>query len=93
MPIYTGKTADGSDMKEAEGVYVSEDGSYWSNMPITKEHRRQAKEQRDYDAIFQICSDRHLSMKDLYQLVLDKKSTMLSSRQKRLLAEIINTPH
>lgn len=90
MTFYTGKSRDGSDMKEVKGVYISEDGNSWSNKPLTKAHREQDKEERDYDAIFNICSNRHLTFRELHQLVLDKQPTMLSSRQKRLLAEIIN---
>lgn len=31
MSIYVGTTADGSDMKEAPGMYVSPCGRYWRN--------------------------------------------------------------
>ena len=34
MPFYTGSSADGSDMHEAQGMYVSPCGKYWSNMPF-----------------------------------------------------------
>ena len=34
MPFYRGKTPDGSDMEEVEGMYVSLCGRYWSNMPF-----------------------------------------------------------
>lgn len=33
MPFYTGKTKDGSDMQEVQGMYISEDGNQWSNQP------------------------------------------------------------
>lgn len=33
MPIYCGKSADGSDMQEFEGFHASPDGKEWSNMP------------------------------------------------------------
>ena len=37
--IFTGKSADGSDAKEVEGMYMHPDGEQWSNQPwiITKE--------------------------------------------------------
>jgi hypothetical protein len=34
MPFYTGRTKDGSDMQEAQGMYISEDGTQWSNQPF-----------------------------------------------------------
>jgi hypothetical protein len=37
--IFTGKSADGSDMYPANGVYLSPDGEQWSNMPFTKEDK------------------------------------------------------
>lgn len=37
--IYTGKTADGSDMHVAEGMYESPCGVYWSSKPITREQK------------------------------------------------------
>jgi len=37
MPLYYGKTADGSDMKEFEGMHVSSCGNYWSSEPFTPE--------------------------------------------------------
>lgn len=43
MPFYYGKTADGSDMKEWEGVYVNpKNPNEWSSEPYPeqkKEHR------------------------------------------------------
>ena len=31
--LYTGKSADGSDMYPAQGMYMSPDGEQWSNQP------------------------------------------------------------
>lgn len=44
MSIYTGKSADGSDMQEAEGMYT--DSNIWSNMPfiIRNTHNRLNKD-------------------------------------------------
>jgi hypothetical protein len=33
MTFYTGRTKDGSDMQEVQGMYISEDGNGWSNQP------------------------------------------------------------
>lgn len=42
MAFYTGKTKDGSDMQEVQGMYISENGEEWSNKPypIHRELRR-----------------------------------------------------
>jgi hypothetical protein len=37
MPIYHGKSADGSDMKEFKGFDVSPNGKYWGSEPINDE--------------------------------------------------------
>ena len=37
MPIYYGKSKDGSDAKEFEGFYVSENGKYWATEPINND--------------------------------------------------------
>ena len=34
MPIYYGKSKDGSDIKEFEGFYVSENEKYWGSKPM-----------------------------------------------------------
>lgn len=34
MPIYYGSSRDGSDIKEFEGFYTSENGEFWGTMPI-----------------------------------------------------------
>lgn len=43
MPIYYGKTRDGSDMKEVEGMHVSSCGNFWSSVPFTKESEKQMR--------------------------------------------------
>ena len=68
--IFTGKSADGSDAKEAEGMYVHPDGEQWSNQPwiITKEDKMYW-EIRDH-------IDGKRSLQDEYDLVKAKKSTL-----------------
>jgi len=36
MPVYFGKSADGSDAKEFKGFYVSPCGNFWGNTPFVK---------------------------------------------------------
>ena len=38
--FYTGRSADGSDMQEFEGMYVSSCGNFWGNHPFTKEQEK-----------------------------------------------------
>ena len=68
--IFTGKSADGSDMREVEGVYVHPDGKQWSSQPwiITKEDKMYW-EIRDH-------IDGKRSLQDEYDLVKAKKSTL-----------------
>jgi hypothetical protein len=68
--IYTGKSEDGSDMREAEGVYVHPDGKQWSSQPwiITKEDRMYWEIRNHIDG--------KRSLQDEYDLVKAKKSTL-----------------
>lgn len=45
MPIYTGKSRDGPDMKKVEGFYVSPNGKYWSSKPISLEEEKEMEKQ------------------------------------------------
>jgi len=38
--FYTGRSADGSDIQEFEGMYVSSCGNFWSNYPFTKQEEK-----------------------------------------------------
>lgn len=38
--FYTGKSGDGSDMKEFDGMYVSSCGNFWGNHPFTKQEEK-----------------------------------------------------
>lgn len=40
MPLYTGKTADGSDMQEFQGMYLSSCGNFFSSHPFTKQEEK-----------------------------------------------------
>lgn len=43
MPIYTGKSADGSDMTLAQGVHTSPCGKFWSADPWPESRRERRK--------------------------------------------------
>lgn len=75
MPFYTGKTADGSDMREVQGMHISEDGREWSNQPypITRELNRHLRFV-------------NLTLKEAHQAILDGKSKASKRVQKYLLA-------
>ena len=38
--FYTGYSADGSDIQEVEGMYVSSCGNFWSSTPFTKQEEK-----------------------------------------------------
>lgn len=73
--LFTGHTADGSDMELAQGMYISECGRYWSNKPypIHRELRRHLK----YT---------NLTLKEAYQAMLNGSSKASKRVQKYLLA-------
>lgn len=71
----TGTTADGSDAREIQGMYISENGNEWSNQPypIHREIRRHLKYAR-------------LSFKEAYEAILNGNSKASKRVQKYLLA-------
>jgi len=73
MPIYTGTTRDGSDMQEAEGVYVSPDGEEWSSTPYS------TVGSRTWDEVYNHLVDHRHSMNMERDLILQKRS-LLSKR-------------
>ena len=49
MPIFTGKTADGSDMKEFKGVFVNPDNpNEWSSNPYPSQ-TKELEDSNNYD--------------------------------------------
>jgi hypothetical protein len=62
MAFYTGKSADGSDMREVKGVYESPCGTWWSSKPITRE-------QKAYEMIWNHCERYRKSFRTLYNQV------------------------
>ena len=69
MTIFTGKSADGSDMYPAMGAFVSPDGTEWSNMPYTKEDKM-------WQELYPHLAKNLRSLKDEYQLVKNKQSNL-----------------
>ena len=67
--IFTGKSADGSDMHPAQGVFVSPDGEQWSNKPYTKEDKM-------WQELYPHLAKNLRSLKDEYELVKQKKSNL-----------------
>lgn len=87
MPIYTGKSADGSDMKEFEGFHVSPDGKEFSNMPYPK-----SPLDRCWERIYVHLYQNLRSMRDEYLLIQNKQS-LLSRKERDLLVMMVeNTP-
>ena len=75
MPIYTGKSADGSDMREAEGVYINPNNpDEWSNQMYPE----QAKEHRTYLEVFNYMDGKY-TLNDVYKQILEK-SCLLNKR-------------
>lgn len=70
--FYTGSSADGRDIRPAEGMYVSEDGTWWSSEPITPEQKEYSKNLRAlYNHI-----DGKRTPRDEYNLIKEKKSKL-----------------
>jgi hypothetical protein len=71
----TGKTKDGSDAREIQGMYISECGNEWSNMPypIHRELYRHLKYVK-------------LSLKEAHKAILNGTSKASKRVQKYLLA-------
>ena len=82
MPFYTGNTADGSDMREVEGMYISPNGKEFSNMPYAP-----SREDRLYARCREHCAANMRTWRDEYELIKQKKSTMSSACRAYLLTE------
>ena len=68
--IFTGKSADGSDMYPVKGVYVNPDNdNEWSSTPYTKEDKM-------WEELYPILAKNLRSLKDEYELVNNKQSTL-----------------
>lgn len=79
--ILTGKSADGSDAYQAEGMYVSPDGNQWSNKPYTEEDKM-------WHELYPYLAKNLRSLKDEYELIKQKKSN-LSSRLRSYVTHLM----
>ena len=76
MPIYTGKSKDGSDMQLAEGVYVNPDNeNEWSN----EMYPAQKKADRQYRRVYDYLCDNKMSLNDVRDEILRKKCKLSKS--------------
>lgn len=82
MPIYTGKTADGSDMHETLGVFINPNNkNEWSTTPYNKEQRQIVKDHRTKLEVLEYMSGR-FTLRDCYNQI-KKRTFGLSARCKR----------
>lgn len=80
----TGKSADGSDAHEVEGLYVNpENPDEWGSIPFPP-----TKEQKMAWEIYDHISAHNRSLKDEYDLVQQKQST-LSKRLRDFVVDLI----
>jgi hypothetical protein len=78
MPIYTGKSADGSDMKEWGGVYVNPDNpNEWSTQPYP--YRKMKLEIRLWWEVYDYMAEEMITLDDVYKQIQDK-TCLLSKR-------------
>ena len=85
MPFYTGSTADGSDMKEVQGAYVSEDGKEWSSemYPYQKRAINTKNEVLDY-------MNGRYTLRDVYNQIQNKTCELSSRLRKYVLDHFDN---
>lgn len=77
---YTGKSADGSDMKEVEGVYDYGNGM-WGNTPPPGYGTKRSPIERMIDELAEYLVDNERTIEEEYKLVEQKKS-QLSKRMR-----------
>jgi len=68
MPLYTGSSPDGSDMREVDGVYLNPDNeNEWSSMPYPKQRKAIALKNELLDYM-----NGKYSLDDVYKQIQDK---------------------
>jgi len=86
MPIYTGKSADGSDMHEALGVFINPDNeNEWSNKPYNKEQRQQVKDHRTKVELLEYMNGR-FSLDDCYTQIKENKFPLVNRIKKYVVS-------
>lgn len=88
MPIFYGKSDDGSDAKEFEGVYYNETTGRWSNNPKMVFNKEELREQRLYDSIIKHLSKNHRSVRDEYELIIAKQSELAKCKRDYIINQI-----
>ena len=82
MTFYTGKSADGSDMKEFNGVYVNPDNNdEWSSTP----YPGQQKIENLYSDLMQYANGR-FTLNDIYEQIQNGTCTLSKSRRDYVLS-------
>lgn len=82
MPIYTGKSADGSDMKLVEGVYVNpENDNEWSSEPYPKQKKLMNLYNKVYDYM-----NRRYTLNDVYQQIKNKTCKLSRTEREYVLS-------
>jgi len=91
--FYSGRTEDGSDMRESQGMYTSPCGNFWGSEPYTDEQKAHAKEYNYHTRMHNNIHD-HLggcrSFQKEYELVKQNKSTLPKSLREYLINWIEN---
>lgn len=86
MTIYTGRSADGSDMKEFEGVYTNPDNpDEWQSKPYPSQRRWMSKKRE----IESYANRNNLTIEEIYQEIKDK-SSKLSYKQREWVKEYMS---
>lgn len=86
MPIYTGKSADGSDMHEALGVFINPNNpNEWRSEPYNKEQRQQVKDHRTYVELLEYMNGRYC-LDDCYKQIQDGKFPLVNRIKKFVLS-------
>jgi hypothetical protein len=86
MPIYTGKSADGSDMHEALGVFTNPNNpDEWSNKPYNKEQRQIAKDHRTYVELIGYMNGKY-TLQDCYEQIKNKTFPLTNRYKKYVLS-------
>lgn len=86
MPIYTGKTEDGSDIEEVAGLYVNPDNeNEWSNTPYLAQKRPISM----YNEVIDYMSGKY-SLNDVYNQIKAKTCKLPFSLRKYVLSHYDN---
>mgnify|MGYP003650412831 FL=1 len=86
MPMYTGKTRDGSDMKEVEGMYVNPDNDdEWSSEP----YPAQVKLLKPKNAVMDYMGSTK-GLDDVYKEIKNKTCKLSASLRKYVLTHYDN---